>query len=129
MCHRSGHLETNVFRILQHVYFDCVRGRNEPGIVETETRKMKYKNQEWILMIEYLPSINATNLQFSGKNVLNISREIFRQNTNKELPAFTVKSMGEGTKNPIGSLKPKGTPTANEMRRHDPTSLTSASAV
>ncbi len=48
MCHRSGHLETNVFRILQHVYFDCVRGRNEPGIVETgldqEDENTKIKN-------------------------------------------------------------------------------------
>lgn len=48
MCHRSGHLETNVFRILQHVSFDCVRGRNEPVIVETglhqEDSNQKFKS-------------------------------------------------------------------------------------
>lgn len=39
------------------------------------------------------------------QNCLNISREILSAKTpTKILPAFTVKPMGEGTKNPIGSL-------------------------
>lgn len=64
-----------------------------------------------------------------GKTFYNFPGNSFRKKTNKELPAFTVNSMGEGTKNPIGSLNPKGTPTANEMRCHELTSHASASAV
>ncbi len=48
-------------------------------------------------MIEYLPSINATNLQFSGKNVLNISREIISAKIpTKNYPPLQSSQWGKG---------------------------------